>query len=60
MAFQNQGVQPHAQAARSGFVYDALAYVVTNAHMVDNAQHIQVASSQERHSLEASTVTFKK
>jgi S1-C subfamily serine protease len=43
--FQNGGLQPYASAAGSGFVYDNAGHIVTNAHVVDNAQHIEVTFS---------------
>jgi 2-alkenal reductase len=43
--FGQQGLQPYAYAAGSGFVYDTAGHIVTNAHVVDGADQIEVTFS---------------
>lgn len=40
--FGQPDLLPYAYAARSGFVYDAQGHIVTNAHVVDGADHIVI------------------
>ncbi len=43
--FNQQGVQPYSYAAGSGFVYDTAGHIVTNAHVVDGADQIEITFS---------------
>ena len=40
--FGQQGAQPYAYAAGSGFVYDTAGHIVTNAHVVQGADQVEI------------------
>jgi 2-alkenal reductase len=44
---QRGGVQPFAMAAGSGFVYDTAGHIVTNAHVVQGADQVEVTFSDD-------------
>ena len=42
---QDQGQAPYGEGAGSGFVWDGQGHIVTNNHVIDNAQKIEVTFS---------------